>query len=480
MLWKKLGKITTRGKTMNELGKPRVGLLPLMLEMYKIYAPDLIKKQQLFVDIIAQNLRKFSNVVVSEISTNRKEVYKAVKIFDEKDVDVIIIIFVSYATSISILKPLLDTTKPILLLSTAPRSSMADGITMDDIMENHGVHGYMDLANVLKRNGRDYVFVSGKKDDEKMWEYLKLWIISSRVKGLLSKSTIGIAGYTFDGMGDFGVDTTFLNSKLGIEVKHLPLNEIADFLKSIDDKEIIAEIEKDKKEYNIDPSVDDEIHSESNRFYLALKKLLNERKINAFTMHFQGILENPKIKTVPFLAISKLQKEGLAYAGEGDIIGTTMNLISRFLNSDTVFTEIFCPDFDGERLLMGHMGESNPALGVSTVLRRKKFAFGKALDPVIADVTMKEGEAILGNLAVVGDNKFQMVLSKGRVCKKIKGSSDIDMPYFHFKPDVSLPNFLTKYGYAGGTHHFALMYGNKVEELKMVANILNISVVTLE
>ena len=465
---------------MNEIRKPIIGLLPLMLEMYKVYTPNLVKKQQLFVDTIMNNLKEYSEVVVSKISMNREEVTQAVKLFNEKDVDIIIILFVSYATSISVLRPLLNTTKPILLLSTTPKSSMANEITMDDIMENHGVHGYMDLANVLKRNGRKYVFVSGKKDDVNLWKDLNGWIVSAAIRSLLSKSTIGIAGYTFDGMGDFGIDTTFLNAIFGIEVRHIGLNEIVDYSRDINDKEIQDEIDKDKKLFSVDSSVNDIIHYESNKLYLGLKKLFKEKHINAFTMHFQGILENPEIKTVPFLAISKLQMEGLGYAGEGDIIGTLMNLISKFISADSLFTEVFCPDFDGGRLIMGHMGESNPRVGVSTLLRRKKFAFGEAQDPVIADVTMKEGDSTLANLAIVDNNKLQMVLSKGKVCKRIPGSEDIDMPYFHFKPYLVLSEFLTKYGYSGGTHHFTLLYGDKIEKLKKLANILNINVITLE
>ncbi len=128
---------------------------------------------------------------------------------------------------------------------------------------------------------------------------------------------------------------------------------------------------------------------------------------------------------------------------------------------------------------MGHMGESNPDYGVSTVLRRKKFVFGKALDPVVADVSMKEQAATVLNLGIVEEGRFQMVVYSGTILKKIEGSPDIDMPYFHFKPDMPLPDFLTEYSLAGGTHHVVVTAGNRAEDISKLAETLNIQLILL-
>jgi len=465
---------------MNIPRKPRIGLLPLMLELYKHYAPELAEKQQPFLQSIEITFKDFSDVTAAPICSTSNEVRLSIKGFESNDVDIIIIVFISYATSISALNPILETHIPLLLMSTSPKSSMAEGMSGEDIMLNHGVHGYMDLANVLKRNKRDFMFVSGKKDDKKMIKEIEQWSRAACIKKLLKRSIIGIAGYTFDGMGDFGVDTTLLNTAVGPEVKHVPLNELSDAIQSISDEEIEKEIENDKRNYIIHENIDVKIHKESNKFYLGLSKIVNKLSLNAFTMHFQGILEHPEIKTLPFLAISKLQEKGLAYAGEGDLLGTTANLMLRYLCQDTLFTETFCPDFDGGRIVMGHMGESNPAFGEKTVLRRKKFVFGEAVDPVIADVHMKGSErATVINLGIVENNSFQVIIYSGEICERIPGSYDIDMPYFHFKPDMELENLLTEYGAAGGTHHIAMAKGNRIEEIIVLAEMLNINLVIL-
>ncbi|MCK5568662.1 MAG: hypothetical protein KAJ15_03035, partial [Spirochaetes bacterium] len=462
-----------------EPGKPKVGLLPLMLEMYKTFLPEMQKKQKPFIDAIADRLKGFAEVERAAICTNRYEVRASIGKFEAENVDIMVIIFISYATSISVLNPLLETNIPILLFSTTPKSSMAEGMSMNDIMLNHGVHGYMDLANVLKRNKRQFQFVSGKKDDENVFNEIEQWARAARVKKLLKNTVIGIAGYTFDGMGDFGIDTTYLHSKIGPEVKHVQLDLLARKIQSVSDGAAKVEIENDTQKYAIDKDVAFDIHRESNRVYLGLVEVIDELGMNAFTMHFQGILENPDIKTLPFLAVSKLQERGLVYSGEGDYLGATAGLMLRFLCGDTIFTETFCPDYEGGRIVMGHMGESNPAFGVKTVLRRKKFVFGKALDPVIIDVHMKAGKVTALNLGIAEDNKFQMIVYSGEICEKISGSKDIDMPYFHFKPDIKLEDFLAEYSTAGGTHHISMTRGDRKEDLVKLAGLLQLDIVVM-
>jgi L-arabinose isomerase len=464
---------------MNELGRPKIGLLPLTLEMYNEYSPEVIQKQGPFVTRVAKDLGSFSEVHAAPICAKRMEIGKAVADLEAKGIDLLVVIFVTYATSISALKPLLDTNLPLLLYSTTPKSSMAEGMTMEDIMLNHGVHGYMDLANVLRRNDRPFFFVCGKIGDGDALRDIESYARVARVKRMLKQATIGIAGYTFDGMGDFGVDTTVLNAELGPETRHVPLNVLSESVRGVTEKEVTAEIERDKTLYAVDPGVGGDIHRESNRLYLGLSKIVKDLSLNAFTMHFQGMLENPEIRTLPFLGISKLQKEGLAYAGEGDLLGATAGLMVRCLCGNTLFTETFCPDFEGGRLVMGHMGESNPDFGVTTLLRRKKFVFGKALDPVVADVSMKEQAATVLNLGIVEDGRFQMVVYSGTICKKIGGSPDIDMPYFHFKPDMPLTDFLTEYSLAGGTHHVSITAGDRAEDLLKLAEAFGIQIIMM-
>jgi len=464
---------------MNTLEKPKIGLLPLMLELYKTYSPELEDRQRPFIRNLSGALGRFSFVLEAPVCSTTAEVRQAVRRFEDGDIDIIVVLFISYAASISALNPLLETNIPLLLFSTAPKDSMAEGMTSGDITLNHGVHGCMDLANVLRRNGRPFVFVAGRKDDKAALAEIESWAKAAQVKFALRRSLIGIAGYTFDGMGDFGVDTTHLNAVLGPEVRHIPLHELAAAIEGVDREELERETAGDRERFAVAPDVTDDLLFESNRVYLGLSKIAEEYALNAFTMHFQGILENPGIRTPPFLAISKLQERGMAYAGEGDLLGATGNLLLRCLCGEAVFTETFCPDFDGGRFVMGHMGESNPRFGTETLLRRKTFRFGDAVDPVIADVRMEPGRATVLNLGIVEDGAFQMIAYAGEVCERVAIDGDVDMPCFHFRPDMRLEDFLVEYVYAGGTHHIGMTRGDRLDDLAQAADLLGVQLVIL-
>ncbi len=464
---------------MNTLEKPKIGLLPLMLELYKTYSPELKDKQKPFVQNIFGTLGQFSFILEAPVCSTTEEVRRAVKDFEEKDIDIIVVLFISYATSISALNPLLETNIPLLLFSTSPKNAMGAGMTNEDITLNHGVHGYMDLANVLRRTGRSFVFVSGRMDDEAAHAEIASWARAAQLGHALRRSVIGMAGYTFDGMGDFGVDTTSLNAVLGPEVRHIPLHLLAEEIENVDAAELERETAEDRERFSVEKGVTDTLLTESNRVYLGLAKIADDIRLNGFTMHFQGILEHPGIHTPPFLAISKLQERGMAYAGEGDLLGVTANLILRLLCGETVFTETFCPDFEGGRLVMGHMGESNPNFGSSTKLRKKNFRFGDTTPPVIADVTMEPGRATVLNLGIVEDGAFQMTAYTGDICEHEKPDASVDMPCFHFKPDMRLEDFLTEYGYAGGTHHIGMTRGDRIEDLAKAAGMLDIPLLVI-
>ena len=99
--------------------------------------------------------------------------------------------------------------------------------------------------------------------------------------------------------------------------------------------------------------------------------------------------------------------------------------------------------------------------------------------PKSMSASLKKGKATVLNLGINRDNDFQMLVYAGEICEKIHGSDDIDMPYFHFKPDLGLEEFLTEYGLAGGTHHVAMTGGNRNEELIELAKMLQLDIVVM-
>ncbi len=457
-----------------------IGILPVMLDAYKLYDSKYRVIQEKFVNDLAAELNNFAKIEIAQICSERQVVQKEITHLAQLGVKGLVVLFTSYAPSMILLEPLLSTTLPILLFNTSPKAEMGEGYSMTDILFNHGLHGNMDLANMLTRNKRKYSVVAGYYRNTRILGQIDKWISLCCLLSEMNNSKIGITGNPFDGMGDLGIDYSLIHSLFGTEVVTIPSAQIAISLASVKEEEIITENERDKQLYKISDDLDDEILNESNRLYLAISKILRDREIMGYTMNYQDFLSFPGIMTHPFWALSKLQSEGIGYAGEGDVFGAVFCTIMQQLFGKALFSEPFCPDYGNGRLIMGHMGEANPSFGIETILRKKLISFGAPINPVVADVHMREQQVTVSNLAVIGGNRVQLTAFRGHICPKVMPDTSVDMPCFHLQPEIELTELLTGYGNAGASHHVVITEGDCFSDLKLLADWYDFSLVLIK
>ena len=86
---------------------------------------------------------------------------------------------------------------------------------------------------------------------------------------------------------------------------------------------------------------------------------MTDHSLAGFTMSFDQLAREPGIETIPFLGISKCMGDGLAYAGEGDVLATAGGIITRCLCGEVNFTEMYTMDFEKNEVLNTHMAEGN-------------------------------------------------------------------------------------------------------------------------
>ena len=92
---------------------------------------------------------------------------------------------------------------------------MDQTFTLANMVDNHGVHGTQDLANVLTRSGVRFHYVTSPDDDAAGLKELGDFFAAAAAVNRLRSARIGSLGYPFPGMGDFAVDTTHLAATLG-------------------------------------------------------------------------------------------------------------------------------------------------------------------------------------------------------------------------------------------------------------------------
>ena len=127
-----------------------------------------------------------------------------------------------------------------------------------------------------------------------------------------------------------------------------------------------------------------------------------------------------------------------------------------------------------------HEGECNPALAASPpTLIEKSYPFGDVDNPVMLRFGLKAGPATLANLAPGPDDSYCLIAAPVEVVERGPVAGVPDSPHFWVRPDRPAEDFLRGYSEAGGTHHLALLRGDHVRALELMARLLGVEFVVV-
>ena len=140
--------------------KSRVGLLGLMFQLYE-RNPEFKPILAEFGQELKQTMAPFADVDFPGVCTTRTQVNEAVKHFESEDVDLLLVVLLSYAPSHIALPALSRTNLPVLIFNTQREYAITLETGPDVTMRNHGMHGVQDLASVLRRRKRRFDIVAG-------------------------------------------------------------------------------------------------------------------------------------------------------------------------------------------------------------------------------------------------------------------------------------------------------------------------------
>jgi L-arabinose isomerase len=216
------------------------------------------------------------------------------------------------------------------------------------------------------------------------------------------------------------------------------------------------------------------------RVGLGLRRLLDEGGYHGVSVNFQAFDRPDRpANTMPFLEISKAMARGVGYAGEGDVLTAALvGALARAFGAVT-FTEVFCADWAGGTLFLSHMGEISPAVAGDTPrVIAKPFRFGGALDPAVLTCAVKPGPAAFVNLAPGPDDSFSLLVAPVAVMAETAALEPAmrDVVRAWVRPRCGVAEFLEAYSRAGGTHHSALVLGDRAEAVAAFGRMLGIEV----
>ena len=457
----------------------KIGLLPLYIKLYDDSIPQLRPRLEVFLKKMTAKLENEGfKVDAAPFCRIESEFSENIAKFERDGVDCIVTLHMAYSPSLESAAPLAKTKLPIVVMDTTETFDFGFDVHIDEIDYNHGIHGVMDMCNLLRRNRKPYAIAVGHCDESDVVKETAKLVRTAVAATSHKGSAVGVIGDSFKGMGDFLVTKDELRKNFGVELVTADDKEIVSLIESVTDGEIASEKAYDKEHFELGEEINEENYVANIKSCLATRKWIAKHNLSAFSVNFLKIREG-YMDSMPFIEACKAMQRGVGYAGEGDAL--TAAFVGAFLKTfpDTSFIEIFCPDWKNDNLFISHMGEMN--LGVSDVkpkLYNMQFDFGEpAKDTVAAYGRFKGGKAVYANI-YRDEEGFKLGVSPIEVLSVPQDRLENQMRGW-IRPEKGAKAFLKSLSENGATHHSFMIYDGNVDMLKFFGKLIGVPVVEL-
>ncbi|MBO4854167.1 MAG: hypothetical protein J5482_03380 [Oscillospiraceae bacterium] len=450
----------------------KIGLLPLYIDIYDISSPHVRPRMKAFYEKIASDFEARGVAVeqAEDFCRLKPEFEKAVASFEAAKVDAIVTLHMAYSPSLEAIDTLAGTKLPIIVLDTTETLTFTNEQSPGEIMYNHGIHGVMDLCSMLKRYGKPYAIAAGHYEQSDVIDEACGLVRAAVAAQAVSGAHVGLIGGAFESMGDFAVEPKELQERFGITVEEFAPEALTQYAVKVSDAEIDAEYKLDRERFAFPEEIDVDAYKRSVAVGLGLRKCVEEKGLNAFSVNFRTVRE------MPFMECCKAMERGIGYAGEGD--GLTSAFVGALLQGypETNFVEIFCPDWENDMLFLSHMGEMNYRIADTKPTVAHKGGF---VDTYAAYARMKGGKGVFVNVSRDRDD-YKLVLSPCQMLPFEKDNFEGSMRGW-LKPGngKTTAEFLKAISVHGATHHSAFVYGATLEELEYFGALLLMKTVVI-
>ncbi|PZF82081.1 L-fucose/L-arabinose isomerase family protein [Jiangella anatolica] len=455
----------------------KVGLVAGGLGAYWPQFPDLLPQLQRSARRVAERLGQLDcEVVDAGFISDAQEGAAAAEKLRAAGCDLIVGFLTTYMTATMLVPVAQRSGAPVLLLNLQPTERM-DHATFDtgQWLAYCGACPLPEMANAFRRCGVPFRSVSGYVEDERAWTKIARWVRAAGVRGALRHGRHGLLGHLYPGMLDVATDLTLVPAQLGGHIEVLEIDDLRVRVEQVADAEVDDRLALARDLFELDASVDDEDFRWGATVSVALDRLVDDFSLDSLAYYHRGLDgdAHERVAAGMILGASLLTARGIPAAGEYELRTSLAMLIMDRLGAGGSFTEIQALDFVDDVVEMGHDGPAHLAISARRPLLRGLGVFhGKRGWGVSVEFDVAHGPVTAFGIGQLRDGSFRFLASEGEV---------VPGPLLQIGNTTSRVDFgrnpgewTDEWSASGIGHHWALGTGHRADELRAVADLLEI------
>lgn len=443
--------------------RPRIGVLAVGRETFDVpYAEE----------VLASAWRTLENLDVDLFGTksllfDAAEVIPALRDLQEQQIDLLLLLQVTFTDAAMTLEIARQTDAPLLLRSfPEPRSGGR--------LRLNSFCGINLAAHSLSRAGLHYEYLHGAPDDRRTTEQLLTLARAAAVKNSLSKAKIGVIGQHPEGFDACMFSHQECKELFGVTIEEHDLIAFLDHLIELDDSVAQPHYEERKEVLTNLAEMDYPATIKTLKAFEGMRRLVERNNYAGlavrcwpdFFTHYGGAACG---------ALALLNERYIPGGCEADVHGVITALILQRLSGEPAFnTDLVDIDVESDTCVFWHCGQAPVQMADPDVDIRATIHSNRKL-PLLNEFPLKPGRFTMARFSK-GHDSPSMVLGGGEMLKAplafsgTSGVARLDSPV-----TVVLDNMMR----AGLEHHSAIVYGEHRPALRKIAELLNLDVIEL-
>ncbi|WP_433374733.1 arabinose isomerase [Streptosporangium sp. CA-115845] len=455
----------------------KVGLVAGGLGTYWPQFPDLLPQLQRSAARVSEKMHALgADVVDVGFISDAQEGAAAAEKLRVAGCDIIVGFLTTYMTATMLLPIAQRSDAPVLLINLQPTEAM-DHATFDtgQWLAYCGACPLPEMANTFIRCGIPFRSVSGYLEDDRAWARIARWVKAAGVRAALRHGRHGLMGHLYPGMLDVSTDLTMVPANFGGHMEVVEFDDLRVRVNAVTDEEVRAKMEQAREVFAVTDSVVDEDFQWAARVSVGLDRLVEEFELDSLAYYHRGLEGelHERLGAGMILGASLLTARGIPVVGEYELRTSLAMLVMDRLGAGGSFTELQSLNFLDDVVEMGHDGPAHLAISDGRPLLRGLGVYhGKRGWGVSVEFDVKHGPVTAFGVGQTRDGRYTFVASEGTVAAGPLLQIGNTTSRVDFGCDPG--EWTDAWSASGVGHHWALGTGNRVAELRAVAELLDI------